>query len=754
MSARYLNHIYLFLVLGVALLLTACGTTTPKADEPDPVAPTIASVQPPAAAAGQTVVIAGAGFGESGAVSVGRVSAPTLSWSDERIEIAVPAGVDPAWQSLVVHVASAEEAQAELFLGSSFAGLGPELQAFLDAQATGLHVLLPTGTLDTGGAPLTLDGLHIYGSREGTQLELGGGDLQIVVGLAPATSLTDLTLTAATVGYLAAIPGTQPLDPSWVPTVVSLDRVDLKTGDFGDSYWQLPSPLPGVLTLNDSHLSADGDAVLMGLQGVNVSGSTIEGLEAAAGSFSGAVVIESSSLVGESIVKVIAALDVTVKSSTLRATDGRVHLFAGAGAGAVDMPLRLQTLHLSASVVEALDANVGSESDGNIQIGVQIGALELLDNETIHARNMIEVRTFYASSVTIQGNKAISAGKPAPDELDTPYPGVIILELQRLEGSGVDLSGNRFRARMLTVGDDTDTPWPDEIEAPAETTARSFRFSDNDVYAAAPSYAYVAIKSQSSGTSLCEVHANRFEVSSDEGYPAAYFECGAAAAGEFMVHDNDFLVTGPEAHMSFWYSARGVASEFTGNTVQVTERLGINSNGSLTIGNNDLVITNLSLRLTNVDGVTTVTNNSVVAPSVDDAILELSTSGSVAVTENQFLQEAPPSAGWMAIDVAANGATELTVSGNEFSNLGRAIRLYSDGHEFTGAITNNNFDFPITYLPAAAEVAALNGAAIDLDLRSNRWGQLQTPEEVADYVFAYADDTSTLELVFSTVLTE
>ncbi|MFA5594288.1 MAG: hypothetical protein WDA15_03290 [Trueperaceae bacterium] len=106
------------------------------------------------------------------------------------------------------------------------------------------------------------------------------------------------------------------------------------------------------------------------------------------------------------------------------------------------------------------------------------------------------------------------------------------------------------------------------------------------------------------------------------------------------------------------------------------------------------------------------------------------------------------------MDVVANATTELTVWNNKFSNLGRALRLYSDGHEFTGAITNNSFDFPITYMPAAAEVAALNGAAIDLDLRSNRWGQVQTPEELASYVLACADDTSTLELDYSTVLAE
>lgn len=79
MSARTWKHIHLALVLGAALLLTACGTAAPDEKKPDLAAPTIASVQPRAATAGQSVVITGTGFGESGTVNIGTVSTPTLS---------------------------------------------------------------------------------------------------------------------------------------------------------------------------------------------------------------------------------------------------------------------------------------------------------------------------------------------------------------------------------------------------------------------------------------------------------------------------------------------------------------------------------------------------------------------------------------------------------------------------------------------------------------------------------------------------
>ncbi|MFA5594290.1 MAG: hypothetical protein WDA15_03300 [Trueperaceae bacterium] len=322
----------------------------------------------------------------------------------------MPAGLEAAWQPLALSVTSAGEAQAELFLGSHFTGIGTDLQEFLDAHAAGSHVLLPPGTLDSVGAPLTFDGMHLYGSLEGTQLDLG--DLQIVVGLAPSASLNDLTLSVATADYLAALPDTQPLDPSWVPTAVTFERVDLTAGSFGDGDWYHVSPLPGALTLNASYVRADGDAVLLGLQGVNVSGSTVEAFEAVADSWSGATVIESSSFVGESMITVTAALEVTVKGSTLRVTNGIVQLFAGSGA--VHGPPALKTLHLSTSVVEALGAESESVGRGNIEIGIQFGALEILDNKTMYARSLVEVTPINASGVTIQGNEARSRVRQKP----------------------------------------------------------------------------------------------------------------------------------------------------------------------------------------------------------------------------------------------------------------------------------------------------------------------------------------------------
>lgn len=751
MSARTWKYIHLALVLGAALLLTACGTAAPDETKPDLAAPTIASVQPPAATAGQSVVITGTGFGESGMVNVGTVSAPPLSWSDERVEVVVPAGLEAAWQPLALSVTSAGEAQAELFLGTHFTGTGTNLQEFLDAQAAGSHVLLPPGTLDSAGAPLTLDGLHIYGSREGTQLDLG--DLQIVVGLAPSASLNDLTLSVATADYLAALPDTQPLDPSWVPTAVTFDRIDLQASNFGGIYWRPSFPLPDVLSFNASHLRTDYEAGLMGLQGVYVTGSTIEGLTAGARSRFGDVFIESSSFIGESLVRAIGELDVTIKGSTLRATSGLVQLSAGPSDG--ERSLDHKTLHISSSVVEALGTEIGTWTDGNIEIEVLTGALELLGNERLHARNLIYVDLHNATGVTVQGNEELSAGRPAPDVPDAPYQGRIAFELLRLDGTSAVVNGNHFKASMVTLEDSAETPWPEELVGPEEPGDHALHFNDNIVYVAAPRYGRFQIVAHNSGTP-CEVLGNEILVASDEGYASAYLECSAETAtyGDFVVRDNEVLISGPSPHVNLAYGAAHGAFEFTRNVVQLEGPLGFYSNSALTIGDNDLSTTDLHLNVTNDEGVTTVTNNSVTARSVDGALLELNTSGNVVVTGNHFLQEALPSAGWLALDVVTNSTTALTVSDNEFSNLGRAIRLYSDGHEFAGSITNNSFDFPITYMPAAAEVAALNGAAIDLDLRSNRWGQVQTPEELASYVLAYADDTSTLELDYSTVLTD
>ncbi|HEY8472143.1 MAG TPA: alpha-amylase family glycosyl hydrolase [Natronosporangium sp.] len=68
----------------------------------EPATPRVGSVAPVLTRAGNPITIEGRGFGGSGTVRVGGVVAPVTSWSANRIEATVPAGVAPGVRSVTV----------------------------------------------------------------------------------------------------------------------------------------------------------------------------------------------------------------------------------------------------------------------------------------------------------------------------------------------------------------------------------------------------------------------------------------------------------------------------------------------------------------------------------------------------------------------------------------------------------------------------------------------------------------------------
>ena len=108
----------------------------------------------------------------------------------------------------------------------------------------------------------------------------------------------------------------------------------------------------------------------------------------------------------------------------------------------------------------------------------------------------------------------------------------------------------------------------------------------------------------------------------------------------------------------------------------------------------------------------------------------------------------------VALYVVAIGQLEVSAHQNVFTNFGRALRFEAEGSSIEGTLNNNVFDFPMEVAPDAVNVSALIDSSVVLDLRDNRWGQVESPGQLDDLITVTFDATSTVSLDFSTVLTE
>lgn len=745
------------LVLLAGLSLTACGTTDQKGEDPAPTL-TIAAVAPTAATAGQTVVVTGAGFGATGTVTVGAIVAPIVSWSEGRIEIAVPSGVEPAWQQLSVEPAGGGAAQASLFVGVEFSGAPAELQAFLDSLPGDTHVLLPAGELTLAAQTVVLDGLHLHGALAGTSLVAADGSLEIVVGRAAAASMNDLRIDTRGVYYRPAQPDWHVHTPSWVPTAVGIHGVHLNAYEVGGlASLATTVVVAGALTVTGSTITAETSAVLPGHPQVHVTDSTVVGENVHAVARFGSVAVQAAQLLGVNLTEVSGVQNVTVADSTVRASFGAVRLSAFLPDVLAVQLGKPSILRVAGSIVEALSDAENPVEAPTVSFVVTNGALELVNNERFHARDSLHVAVVSGTDVIIESNHEISNGRTEPGDPSVHDNGQMTMTIARYPNSNTVISKNVVRSwNTLALAETTTANNPSWFEAPVPANIPAFAVTDNDFTVSGHSDMRVLVSTSGPNMYACTITGNQVTVTAPGRGTEMNLACQNYLHEDAVVRiaDNHINIDSRSSDLRITTRSNNVTSEFVNNRVTAPGPVTFRPQSPLLVSHNEFQVSGVHIRTAEPSGATDFSNNSVVAEEVGEAILTITAGTLVEVLENEFHQLGTTSPNDLALDVVAVGPLTLSVIANEFENLGRALRLYSDGLQFTADINDNIFDYPITYLPAAAEVAALNSAQVALDLNDNRWGQVTTVNELLGYMFVYSDESSALSLELTRVLTE
>ncbi|MFA5551677.1 MAG: IPT/TIG domain-containing protein [Trueperaceae bacterium] len=738
-------------LLAAALLLNACGTNGPSVPEPEPEpALSIAAVNPVAAVAGATVVVTGEGFGQGGSVLIGDVLAHTVSWTEDLVEVVIPQAALPAWQTLTVASSDNGEDQAELFVGHAFTGAPTDFQGFLDSLPAGSHVLLPAGILGLDGQNLALNGVHLHGAPTGTSLDFGGGSLSIIVGAAPAASLNGLAVNADHAGYTAAIAGANVLSPGWVNTAVSLRQVAFQGRQFGEHLREPLGPLvAGDLVVVDSSFTTSGGAALVGHPHVHVSGSRVAGPEVTVGSVHGDTKVTSSELLGVTATALRGARDVELLGSTARSAHGGVTLRASPQA---QDPSFVPRVHVSTSVVEAL---YDSAIDGRppvIEILVTGGDLELIDNERIHARVDIDIEVNDGRRLVIKGNDELSAGRLDASVPDDHLPEQIDIWLDSNGPYEVELTGNtvHFEGRF--------TVSVESHENGSEGTSGNniLTFTDNALRSTGLTASSIDVEARGDHATNCVVSRNIMEISAPEDSQEVALGCRPRGQDvEFEVTQNRIAVSGPQGEILTRSTGTGTTT-VTDNVMEVMGSLSLRADGTELIAENNRISAN---RVTmdrygagNSNG--RFSFNNVTVTEAQSYALRIYGEGPVELTGNTVEHVGTAAPGSLALYFVTTGQLEVNVQQNVFTNLGRALRFDVESSSIEGSLNNNVFDFPIEVAPDAVLVRAFVDSSVILDLRANRWGQVQSPGQLDDLIEIAFDDTSMVSLDFSTVLTD
>ena len=189
---------FLSLTFAVILaLLAACGGPTP------PPVPDATSLSPAVAERGDSITIAGTGFGTTpGSVTIGGVAAVATDWTATSITATVPAGAANAWQDVTVTTAGGEDTLSGLFVGAEYTGTGAGLQAFLDGLEPGSAALLQATAYDitAQATPFSIDNVEVYGrgadqtsiSRQSTGLA------EVLADHGMTTTVADVTIDSST----------------------------------------------------------------------------------------------------------------------------------------------------------------------------------------------------------------------------------------------------------------------------------------------------------------------------------------------------------------------------------------------------------------------------------------------------------------------------------------------------------------------------------------------------------------------------
>lgn len=716
------------------VLLTACATDGPPTPPEPEETLHISSVAPVAGPAGTQVTLQGTGFGESGLVRLGGAPVEPDAWSQGEVTLTVPDGAPPAWQSLTLEPDSGGEATAGFFVGHPFEGEPAELQAFLSGVGPGAHVLLPGGDLSQNGLELVLDRVHLHGHPGGTRLGTRPGGVTVVTGHGGSTGLSDLALDASYLGFRSAEAELLASTPD-SPTAVVLTALSYTGSTFGPQAGSDPGPIDR-LVLEDSRLVVTATARLTAIADVTLRRTEVAAHEVQVADPL-AVLIDGSSVVGHALVDVRASEGLAVTGSTLRADDGNVFVWAtGDRSAAPPAPGRLV---VQASVVEALSQQPGGEGSGTVEFHAWGASLELSGNERIAAAGDIDVVSEGDGDVAIAGN-GFAAGVGGDD-------GSIVI---RTATSGdLRVSQNAFAASLEVL----------VLAERQESPGRSVTFEGNEVSIAGDAASLFRLEAN---VAECAVTDNVLSV------------VGSADAETFIG-----CFTAPELQGLDMLVAGNDVSVPRGNiTVQVhrLQRLGQSAESTATIEDNRFVTAGRLyvevwengaldpvLRGNTVDaagvrvrgiGATLVAN---VVTHRAEGLLYLSIGDGlhVELTDNEFTKVGASSPTAAAVRLVYDDKEgTLAMSGNVLRDQYMPLDLSLRVTDFTATVNDNVFDFPITAPPQAGRFFACCESRAHLDLRGNRWGDVEDADTLLTLLELGTSGEAVMEVLLEPLKTE
>ncbi|HET8984446.1 MAG TPA: IPT/TIG domain-containing protein, partial [Trueperaceae bacterium] len=405
----------------LVLALAACGGPS------GPPIPQATGVTPSVAERGDTITVAGTGFGQDGTVTIGGAVATPTSWSDTSIEVQVPAGAANAWGDVEVVTAGGSTTVEDLFVGAEFEGAAAELQAFLDGLELGTAVLLQAQTYDLTAEPdeFIIDNRDIYGRGEAETTILGPatGVLIVLADFGSTLTIADLTIVGDDFTFfhgtvsdtilptVAAarepVPTTLEalMERRWVvnevgPAAVGRSNIQLQRFTFeadapGALIGNLGSNLPNVsLSLEDVTFDLPGGGLALVTNGdIEAQRTSVVADMIQALTVTGAMSIVDSSVTVEGMAVYAANDGLEVSQSELRVTNG-LQIMAGHAntlMGGSTLPLG-GPVTITDSVIEVLDADLADASDvGSFQVITQFAPITLRGNPLIRTHGDLTI---------------------------------------------------------------------------------------------------------------------------------------------------------------------------------------------------------------------------------------------------------------------------------------------------------------------------------------------------------------------------
>ncbi len=762
----------------------------------------ISAIDPAAALPGERVTVTGEGFGTTGAATVGDAAAEIVSWSADTIELVVPEA-QGGWQTLAVAPEGGGSGTAALFVGAETtpeaAADAQRFQEFLDALAPGTHVLLPAGELGLAGHELIIDGVHLHGHPDGTSIELGSGGMVVIVSQGGAAGVSDLDVDGAYFELRSADPGGI-VTLQAAPTDVTLERLEFSGAQFGIPPAATPIRHANLKVL-ESHVVASSHVWLQVFSSLEIDGTELLGNEVYLLSHVGSTTISGSTIISQGFTSIAADSSVRISDSNVRATDGNLSVTAY-GSFASTPPVPGEVL-IERSVLEANEVAANGTPDsesGELSIGAFGGKVELLGNPRIEAVDEVHISaTAYggnAATVRLVDNQLIGAGLDSEGTpLDLPWnmPAEVHVSLNGgensvmnvLEVTGNDLrSGQRLRVlagthnanatvtgnrmvagnggllgqmeisgvtggRLLVTDNDLEAADIVRVRSLDEQGASGEAvFSRNNVKVLG---GYDSILALSLNSVSCAYTDNVLYVGErSEMEPSIYLDClrpDEPSSTGYEVSRNSVEIAGSSGSVSV-YADAGVS--ISGNEFDAVELSVENGTGTLQVVDN--VFSRAMIALNGLEDSVVFDDNEVESLANSGTALLIRGGPDVTVAGNTFERVGTFTGPMTGVGfISTLPGSTVTLAGNTFRAYTHALRFAYESTDATALVTGNNFDFVLDATAAVAQVSLVD-SNLTLDLDTNRWGNLTTISQLDDGIRLSTYGTSSLEVIFGTIL--